>query len=184
MEKCIADLFSAVAQVDKRYFNAIGTRRNRTQYPQAIENSFSAELYHRFKNIAELNINSSYYQNLIMHFDISKYGGGLRPDIVLHEAQENRNDQRMFIEVKTDSSADLQNDFDKLLNAIRDLDFKIAVIVIANRPYNVSKELVSNRFRQLDYNEKTKLFLINAEILDNGSIDYNLFSFTSIRINQ
>lgn len=184
MEKCIVDLFSSVAQIDHRYYRAIGTRRNRSNYSQDIENAFSAELYHRYKSLSELPINSTYYQNLILHFDISKYGGDLRPDIVLHQAQENRDNQKLFIEVKTDSTADLQNDFDKLLFAIRELEFKNAVLVIVNRPFNISKDLVSNTFRGLDYNEKKKLFLINAEITADNSIDYNLFAFTSIRLNQ
>jgi hypothetical protein len=181
MEKCIVDLFSSVTQIDRRYFNAIGTRQNGTQYPQVIENSFTAELYHRFKSISELTINCAYYDNLILHFDISKYAGDLRPDLVLHQAQENRLNQKMYIEVKTDCDANLANDFDKLLYAIRDLEFKNAVMVLVNRPFASSKEIVSNAFRHLEFNEKEKLFLINIEILVNNSIDYNLFSFTSIR---
>lgn len=183
MEKCIIDLFSSITQIDSKYYKAIGTRHDGTTYPQVIENSFTAELYHRFKTIMEQGINIDYYNNLVLHFDIGKYAGEIRPDLVLHEAQENRNNQKMYLEVKTDSAANLQGDFDKLLYAIRDLEFKSAVLIVANRNFKETKELVSNNFGPISFEEKKKLYLINAEILNDGSIDYNLFPFTSIKFN-
>ena len=63
MDKCVIDLLSAVTQVNHRYFSATGTRQDQTQYPQVTENSFTAELYHRFSNLMELSINRTYYDN-------------------------------------------------------------------------------------------------------------------------
>lgn len=181
MDKCVIDLFASVSQIDCRYFNAIGTRNNLTQYSQVIENSFTAELYHRFKSICEQAINSAYYNNLILHFDINKMGGDLRPDLVLHQAQENRENQLMFIEVKTDPNANLNNDFQKLEYAIRNLEFKNAVIVIVNRSFSATKQLVSEHFQHIDYDIRKKMFLINLEIQVDSTIEYNIFQFSSIR---
>ncbi len=182
MEKCIVDLFSAVGQIKHRYFSDIGTRADQTQYNQHTENPFTAELYFRFRSIMEDPINLEYYNDLIFQFDITKAAVGMRPDLVLHEAQQNRNNQKMFVEVKTDPTAELNEDFKKLIIATDEyLNFQTAVIVIANRPFSVTKPLVTNYFKQYDYKRRKRLFLINAEIQANNIIDYNLFQFTSIK---
>lgn len=184
MEKCIVDLYSAVAQIDRRYFNDIGTRANQTQYQQNTENPFSAELYHRFKTITELPLNLYYYNNLILQFDITKASVDMRPDLVLHEAQANRNIQKMFIEVKTNPNVNLEDDFQKLITATEEyLHFDNAVIIVINRPFTNTKQLISNYFRNIDFDTRKKMFLINVEIQENMDIDYNLFQFTSIRMN-
>lgn len=140
MEKCVIDLLSAVTQVSLRYAFADGTRIDGTQYPQFIENSFTAELYHNYRNIIEMPANREYYNNLIFHFDITKFGGGMRPDLVLHEAQENRNNQKMFIEVKTNPTVNLNQDYSKLKRAITELEFENAVLVTFNRDMNRLKD--------------------------------------------
>jgi len=185
MEKCIIDLLCAVTQIDRRYYSAIGTRVDRTQYPQETEASFTAELFHRFKNIIEMPINCNYYDNLILHYDITKAAINGRPDLVLHQSQENTNVQKMFIEVKTSSNVNLEDDFQKLITATESfLNFENAIIIIANRKFDLTKQLVSSYFRQVDYNIKKKLFLINAEMQEDSPIEYNLFQFSSIRIQQ
>ena len=44
-KRCIVDLFNAIKKIIPDYFKAIGTRYDQSQYPQNIEQSFSAELY-------------------------------------------------------------------------------------------------------------------------------------------
>ena len=183
MEKCIVDLFSAVTQIDRRYFSAIGRRANREPYPQLTEASFSAELFHRFKNIIELPINSEYYNNLILHYDITKGHMNGRPDLVLHQAQENTNDQRLLIEVKTDAGADLIDDLNKLITATDNyLHFDNVALIIVNRQFINTKQITSDFFRILDFERRKKIFLINIEILQNNKIDYNLFQFSQILV--
>ena len=181
MEKCLVDLYSATTQISPGYFRAIGTRNDQTQYPQNIEQSFSAELYHRFKSIIELPVNAIYYQNLILNFDITKAAVDSRPDLVLHENQANRNNQKMFVEVKTDSEADLSNDFTKLIMATENyLDFKNAVLIVVNRPFNNLLQTIYNYndFYNIPQPRKERIFIIsvfqNSEI--NQEVEYNLYS--------
>lgn len=182
MEKCLVDLYSAVTQIDSRYFRSVGTRENGEQYVQDIETSFSTELYHRFKNIMELQINATYYRDLILHYDITKLAINGRPDIVLHRGQDDREDQRMFVEVKTNPNANLDVDFRKLKQATDDyFQFKTVVLVVANRTLqNLSNQIIQN-FQDFDQNRKRKIFLITAVLVDNQRVEYNIYKFTSIR---
>lgn len=140
MEKCIVDLFSSVSQINHRYYSDTGTRANQIQYIQNTENPFTAELYYRYRALMEQPVNLDYYNNLIFQFDITKASVGMRPDLVLHEAQANRNNQKMFVEVKTDPNVDLNEDFAKLVIATDEyLNFQTAVTIIANRPFAKQK---------------------------------------------
>ena len=178
MEKCVIDLFCAVTQINSRYYNTIGVRQNQTNYPQETEQSFSAELFHRFKSIIELPVNSEYYRNLILHFDITKAAVQMRPDMVLHENQENRNNQKMFIEVKTDSGVDLNVDFNKIKVATEEyLHFQNVVMIIANRSFEDTLEEMIVYFNELPIIQKDKIYLITAELIDINNIDYNIYSF-------
>jgi hypothetical protein len=181
MEKCVVDLFSATTQIKPDYFRALGTRFDQTQYPQNIEQSFSAELYHRFKLIMDLPVNSSYYNNLMLNFDITKAAVDSRPDLVLHENQANRNNQKMFVEVKTNPEADLSGDFSKLIMATDNyLSFNNSVLIVVNRPFaNLLQTIYGyNDFYILNPERKAKIYIIsvfhNPET--NQEIDYNLYS--------
>ncbi len=164
MEKCIVDLLFAITQVKPNYFRTVGMRNDRTRYSQNIEQSFNAELYHRFKNLMEFPINKEYYDRLTLNFDILKSSVESRPDIVLHESQSNRNDQRMFIEVKTNQRAILDNDFDKMITAIEVLDFKNAVLVVVNRRFESILRTVRTyqKFQDLIQENRRKIFIINV----------------------
>lgn len=181
MEKCVIDLLSAVSQIKSDYFSAIGTREDQTQYPQCIEQSFNAELYYRFKAIMEMPVNTGYYQNLILNFDITKAAVESRPDLVLHENQANRNNQKMFIEVKTDANVDLSNDFNKLIMATDTyLNFKNAVLVVVNREYPNLLEIIRayDGFYNISVERKKRIYIISVfqNNNDDQEIEYNLYS--------
>jgi uncharacterized protein YjcR len=178
MDKCIIDLMSAVTQVRADYFSSTGTRYDQTQYEQVTENSFTAELYHRFKNLMELNVNKDYYDNLIFQFDITKMAYGIRPDLVLHQNQANRNVQKMFIEVKTDTNADLTDDFNKLISATDNyLNFENAVMITVNRKYGELLNLIRqhHEFFNLEDNRKDRMYFINVNTA-NDKPQYDIFS--------
>lgn len=186
MNKYLVDVISAVARVDSDYFKARGTRPNETQYDQHIEQSFSAELFHQFRTIMEETVNVSYYNNLVLHFDITKLSVDSRPDLVLHESQENRNNQQMFIEVKTNPRANLTNDFNKLIMATEEyLNFKNSVIVVVNRPFSETHNLIlnHNNFRNIHQNQKDRIFIIN--VFDNdGDIEYDMYNIKYLPRNN
>jgi len=178
MNKCLVDIMSAVTSIDSGYFKARGTRLNETQYDQHIEQSFSAELFHQFRCIMEKTVNLGYYENLVLHFDITKLSVDSRPDLVLHESQSNRNNQQMFIEVKTDPRADLTNDFNKLIMATEDyLNFKNSVMIIVNRPFSETHRLIlnHNNFRNIHQNQKDRIFIVNV-FDNNGDLEYDLYN--------
>lgn len=170
MEKCIIDLLSSISQVSPRYFNAIGTRTNSTRYQQIIENTFTAELYHCYRNTMDLSNNNNYYNDLILHFDISKFGGNMRPDLVLHNAQENRDNQKMFVEVKANPNINLDNDYSKIYRAIVELDFQNVILITINRNINTVENEIRNYFNHNNriQNIINRVVLIN--ILSNGGI--------------
>lgn len=119
MEKCIIDLVAALVNVDDTYINVIGFRQNNETYQQAAEASFTAELYYQFKSIIN-NDKTGYYNNLQLHYDLTKERfNGQRPDLVLHRGPNSREDQRLYVEVKTDRSLRNYNaDFDKIFKAL------------------------------------------------------------------
>lgn len=186
MDKCVIDLLSAVTQIIPRYFNALGTRENGEQYGQVTENPFTAELYHRFKNIIETHINFQYYDNLILHFDITKLSVGMRPDLVLHEAQENRNVQKMFIEVKTDPAVNLTDDFNKLITATDTyLHFENAVLITVNRRFRDLLNLIRQHkaFFELEETRAKRIFFINVDS-SNPQAEYDIYSLRYNRNNN
>lgn len=178
MEKCIADLYSAVTQISVRYFGAVGTREDHTQYNQQTEQSFTAELFHRFKSIMEQPINQEYYDNLFLNFDIGKQAFGIRPDLVLHNDQGNRDNQKVFIEVKTDPDANLTDDFTKLIRASTEFGFHNSVLIVVNKTFQETLEAMKNHypFFALDGRIKKKIFIINVKAVENEEIDYSLYS--------
>jgi len=183
MEKCVIDLFSAITQVSPLYFNAIGTRYNEEQYHQVTENPFTAELYHRFKYLTEQKINEQYYINLILHFDITKASVNRRPDLVLHQGQENRNDQRMFIEIKTDANVSLTDDFNKLIQATDEyLNFKNVVMITVNRKFSDLLNLITvhSEFFNLQVERANRIYFFNID----SSQELPQYEIYSLRYNK
>lgn len=177
MDKCVIDLLSAVTQINSRYFGATGTRENGEQYQQVTENTFTTELYHRFKNVIETPVNFEYYDNLILQFDITKLSIGMRPDLVLHEDQGNRNNQKMFIEVKTDPTVNLTNDFNKLILATDNyLNFQNVVMITVNRKFSDLLDSIRLHHDFFQIGERAKrIYFINIGT-SNVSPEYDIYS--------
>jgi hypothetical protein len=102
----------------------------------------------------------------------------MRPDLVLHEAQENRNNQKMFIEVKTDPSVNLTDDFTKLITATDTyLNFQNVVMVTVNRRFSDMLNLIRqhNQFFEIDETRAKRIYFINV---DTSSLkpEYNIYS--------
>ena len=145
MEQCLRDLLKAVSYVHPKYYKTSSMHfmpkegalilEDQEEYNinrakivmQACENSFTAELYHQYRNIIDDQLNytwlkrrassrdyyfnniwnESYYNNLYLNFDINKMfhytdpdSRFCRPDLVLHGGQDNMSIQKMIIEVK------------------------------------------------------------------------------------
>ena len=157
MEKCISDLVIAIGNLDQNYLNIVGLNGGSEEYIQAAENPFVVELYHQFKSIIEVD-KSNYYNNLQLHFDLVKERFNCkRPDIVLHNAPDNRDDQKLYIEVKTNSTINTSqyySDFDKIVLALstnnngNHLDFKNAVFITVKSDNELVKRTIKRYFKE------------------------------------
>lgn len=107
---------------------------------QMAERVFAYELYHQWRML----IDGHKYENLILNGEIRKDGSVIRhenlkeiyPDFVLHEQQNNLNQQLIICEIKTsralqhkNGKAQLKKDIIKLGNAIEELGFKEALFI-------------------------------------------------------
>lgn len=151
MEKCIEDLKEAANKIDPVYIEVIGKTTDGNTYEQAAEAAFTAELYYQYKTIITRNDNG-YYSKLILHYDLTKQGfDGQRPDLVLHKGSDNRDDQRLYIEIKTSRrTSNYESDFDKLFRAVSEqnsfghLGFKNAVFLSAKSNYEDVRKSIKN----------------------------------------
>ncbi len=102
MNKYLRDLSKSFKKVDVDLFQHQALNTEGFLYEQKAENNFTSELKHHFRNLMELPENRDIYSGLICHFDIYKslLGVPVRPDLVLHAAQENHTKQEIYIEVK------------------------------------------------------------------------------------
>lgn len=131
-------LLFCLNKIDSHYLEVMGFNQNNVIYQQAAENAFTAELYHQLKT--EQNLYSQ--DELKWHFDLNKErANSIRPDLVLHHSPIDRNDQRIFIEVKTSkntSQEQIINDLNKLKKAVLEnnwsnqLGFKLAFYILVN----------------------------------------------------
>jgi hypothetical protein len=173
MEKCIDDIRKAIKEIDSLYIEVIGKTSEGNAYEQAAEAAFTAELYHQYKTIIARNDNG-YYSNLILHYDLTKQGfNGQRPDLVLHKGPDNRDDQRLYIEIKTSRiTNNYKSDFDKLFRAVSEenkfeyLGFKNAVFLTAKSNYEDVKNSIIDYIRNnnlISDTRKNKIYSIHLE---------------------
>jgi len=152
--------------IDDHYINVMGYNRNDEVHQQAAENAFTAELYHI------LRVNQIEYDErnkLIWHFDLNKERAkSIRPDLVLHASPENRDDQRIFIEIKTNSNTTdsaIQTDYKKLNKAVtandnaEKLGFKIGFYVVAQ----INKENIKRNLSFVDVENWSKIKICYLE---------------------
>ncbi len=186
MEKYLNDLTQALLKVEKeKYIDVIGINTNDNLYQQNAENAFTAELFHQFRVIMEMTENRNYYRNLVLHFDINKERLRGRPDIVLHFAQNNQDDQRMYVEVKTTPSPNLNEDLRKLFYAVATgnsgLNYCSGVLIVGRSNYittvtNIKNYLQTNRKSGSPLLKKLFLFHFTSDIIP----AYTFQSFTTL----
>lgn len=132
-DKYLNDLLVSLTNVDSKYL----------LWPygdvdeQMCERVFAYELYHQWRIISEI----FQYDNLIINGEIRKDGSVYRrninivyPDLVLHEQQNNLNQQLLACEIKTiiaikKSLEDFKKDLIKLSNYIDVLEYKTCVFI-------------------------------------------------------
>lgn len=185
MEKCIFDLASAIGKIDKDYISVIGFNKDNEEYQQSAEQAFSAELYSQYKQIIESD-KTNYYRGLKLQFDLEKERfGSKRPDMVLHTSPTSRNNQKLYIEVKTNPKlTNYDKDLIKLFDAtsndkseIKFLGFKNAVFICGKKDFTDVTTIISNYIKQHQLNTDERLKRIYLmHFLNTDVITIKLFS--------
>ncbi len=176
MNEYLKDLHKAFLQVDNRYYftevvRDMNNYDDKKKVIQMTENSFSAELFSHWRNIMESDENRILYNHLSLDFDIRKSWWSdnikvsqksFRPDLVLHKSQLDygTDNQKIYIEVKTNPNPRIKNDILKLINSQYTLNFEKGVFVSINSNYN---NLV-NLIRRFVNSENQRLIQKNISI--------------------
>jgi len=134
-EKYFIDFFIALLRVESNYL--IWPYGVNTQMGERV---FAYELYHQWRKVSE----QFHYENLIINGEIRKDGsvyrhahiGEVYPDLVLHEQQNNMNQQRIACEIKTSIAISHTNgrkqfkkDLIKLSNFNQDLRYDYCIFL-------------------------------------------------------
>lgn len=163
-------IIKSLENIDSHYYKVMGVSIDR-EYQQAAENAFTAELYYQLKTY-QVDYSDD---KLLWHFDLNKERAfSIRPDLVLHKFPNDRDDQRIYVEIKTNKNTDdqeIKKDLIKLINAVSDdnksknLGFFIAFYIIGNINLNLKKEVFKTTFSEVD---KTILEKINVIYFDSN----------------
>lgn len=145
---------------------------------QMIERVFAYELYHQWRIVAD----HYEYDNLIINGEIRKDRsiyrqnlGIVYPDLILHEQQNNTDQQVLACEIKTVQALNrepksLIEDLLKLDKYIDVLDYEISVFIQIKNPFD---EFLKNRelLRQYEgtFNNPSKIFYV---VKENDYISY------------
>lgn len=185
MEKSIVDFIAALTNIDRTYIRLIGLNHNNEAYQQAAEGAFTAELYHQWKSIINNDV-LNYYQGLQIHYDLTKERfEGKRPDLVLHTAPNSRNNQKLYVEVKTSrSTANYFSDFDKIFLAVSPdndaelLGYQNAVFLSTTAYYDAVKLKIQNYLTQINLkaNDERLLKIYSIHLNDDYSIIIKTFA--------
>ena len=171
------DLYKAFKKVDKSYCssNYLYIHHHPTKREkQYAERVFAYELYHQFRKIMESKPNA--YTDLVLNGEIPKMGfretdiaqQRIDPDLVLHKGQDDCSPeyQKLFIEIKTSLTPNLQKDITKLKVAVGDrLNYQYAVLISINSDLAYVKEAIKTCNRQL-VSSIDKLYLIHPDLLE------------------
>ena len=152
MNDYLEDLHKAFLQVNSRYFftevvRDMNNYDDKNKVKQMTENSFTAELFRHWRNIMESKENRTLYEHLALDFDIRKSWWSddikvslksFRPDLVLHKSQleYGTDNQKVYIEVKTNPNPRIKNDILKLTNSQYTLKFEKGVFISINSNYD------------------------------------------------
>lgn len=181
MNQYLQDLLYAFRNVNIANYKWNAINKNGVEYLQEAENNFSTEIIGNFRNLMRLPKNNHLYNNLKCHFDVLKARANMiRPDIVLHESPDNRNRQVFYCEVKIDSYCNLKEDLEKLIIAVsEDLVFENAVMIVANRTLQSTKEQIRNYMQNESITNLEKIFLFHAKP-ENDEIIFTEQNFLAI----
>ncbi|QOW10116.1 hypothetical protein Q73A0000_06960 [Kaistella flava (ex Peng et al. 2021)] len=148
---------------------------------QMSERVFAYELYHQWRLIA----NQFNYENLLINGEIRKDGSVLRnnfndivyPDLILHEQQNNLNQQKIACEIKTVKSINSSNgkfnvkkDLKKLGKYITELQFETGIFIQIGNHFNEFSETI--RYLKKNEAEFTNSDKIYYVIKDHASIKF------------
>lgn len=140
---------------------------------QMGERVFAYELYHQWRKISE----QFDYHDLIINGEIRKDGSILRnavfaevyPDLILHEQQNNLNQQLLACEIKTSRALSnpqgrrkLKRDLIKLGNYISNLEFRHCVFVQVLNPFDEFDKLIIPYLRanQQDFKNQSRIYYV------------------------
>lgn len=161
MEQYLLDFENALRNIRPKFYftNAIHDANNSLvgidRVHQNTEAQFSAELYRQWYNLIEQENNIDRYEDLTLGFDLNKRAvesnlignkNKFRPDLILHESQENFDPalQLIFIEIKTALRPQVENDIKKLCYSIVEFSYQKAIFLTVNSDFEWVKNQISN----------------------------------------
>jgi hypothetical protein len=204
MNDYLEDLHKAFLQVNSRYFftevvRDMNNYDDKNKVKQMTENSFTAELFRHWRNIMESKEDRTLYEHLALDFDIRKSWWSddikvsqksFRPDLVLHKSQleYGTDNQKVYIEVKTNPNPRIKNDILKLINSQNTLEFEKGVFISINSNYNNLVNLIrsfvnleNQRLIQkniiIDWNN---IYLFHSRLNGDGRMPSDPISFQQI----
>ncbi|MFC0878880.1 hypothetical protein ACE01N_19965 [Saccharicrinis sp. FJH2] len=137
-EKYFLDFLIALLKVESHYMIwPYGLNDNDSQVGERV---FAYEFYHQWRKVSD----QFHYENLIINGEIRKDGsiyrhdnlGQVYPDLILHEQQNNMNQQRIACEIKTSKAINHTNgrkhfkrDLLKLSQFHRELRFEYCIFL-------------------------------------------------------
>jgi hypothetical protein len=112
-------VLSASELVEQHYYHPVGVGINHEEINQAGEGNYTMGL---FLQLDFLKLKYTDNNILVWQYDIPKpRAGDIQRDLVFHAPAYGRPDQRIFVELKTDSRTTdtrYNSDLDKLINAV------------------------------------------------------------------
>lgn len=176
-DKYLNDLLLALANVDSKYL--LWPYGGVTE--QMCERVFAYELYHQWRIVSEI----FQYDNLIINGEIRKDGSVYRrdinivyPDLVLHEQQNNLNQQILACEIKTviavkNSKEDLKKDLIKLDKYIDVLEYHKSVFIqIIDDPDIFERNILFLKDHRDEINNLSRIYYVIK--------DYDHISFDTL----
>ncbi|MGI9651975.1 hypothetical protein [Chryseobacterium sp. RLHN22] len=147
---------------------------------QMCERVFAYELYHQWRIVSEIY----QYENLIINGEIRKDGSIYReninivyPDLILHEQQNNMNQQILACEIKTIKAVEstggsnkVKKDLFKLDNYIKDLNYQICAFIQIKGNIDISEKVI--KYLKTKKNEFVNLSKIYYIIKEDDYISY------------
>lgn len=181
MNRYLIDLAWAFQQVPSRYYGNLALNENNDEYQQNLEHNFTSEIVRHFRNNMDSIYNTQSYYGLNLDFDINKARVGMKPDLVLHNKNNNNHAQVFFVEVKTNPNADLTSDILKLLRALTELEYDSAVMIVVNKEFNNAIRQINAVMNQyIGWPFAKKLFLYHS-CLTNNRANFTFTNFQDIK---